>query len=266
MNCIRVGTLNVRGLNDSTKRRTILNWLKEKNIDIICLQETFLKDETKHLLLDEWEGKVILNTSNSSHSRGCAILFKKHFDYEVMNSFCDNDGRQILLNIKHANQIYTIVCLYAPNNESHRKAFFNHTVKWIHQNALNLKNPCVCGDLNCALEPIDRLGSSNNKSSAVNLKTLLLKLSLVDVFRKKWPSKKEYTYYNKSRTIQSRIDYILGSEYMFSRVNKIYTLHAPRVPDHKLLVCHLQSDVQIGSGYWKLNVSLLQNDDLGRLY
>ncbi len=258
---IHIGTVNVRGLNDPRKRKTFLHWLREKRFEIICLQETFLKEESTQLLVKEWEGKMIINATNSAHSRGCAVLFSKHFNFELINSYVDKDGRRILVNISYANQVYSIVCLYAPNNESHRKDFFNKTNKWINQNALNLNNLSVCGDLNCALESADRMGSSYADSSRCNLKTLMQKLSLQDLFRKKYPQKIMYTYYNKTKTIQSCIDYVLGTAYFLNRIDKIFSLHPPKIPDHKMVVCKLLPDVKIGTGYWKLNVSLLQHDD-----
>ena len=41
----RCVTLNVRSLRDSLKRKQIFQWLEDKNIQIACLQETFITDE-----------------------------------------------------------------------------------------------------------------------------------------------------------------------------------------------------------------------------
>ena len=45
MNNLKIVTLNVRGIRDKKKRFILINWLKSKKYDIVCLQETFVTEE-----------------------------------------------------------------------------------------------------------------------------------------------------------------------------------------------------------------------------
>ena len=59
---VRIGTLNVRRLNNKSKRRTLFNQLrkKKKKVDIACLQETYVRNDTIHDIKREWKGKIII--------------------------------------------------------------------------------------------------------------------------------------------------------------------------------------------------------------
>ena len=45
MDELKIVTINVRGLRDKKKRFILINWLKRKTFDIVCLQETFITQE-----------------------------------------------------------------------------------------------------------------------------------------------------------------------------------------------------------------------------
>mgnify|MGYP001545134876 CR=1 FL=1 len=154
---LQIATINVRGLNDSNKRKTFLKWIENKHINITCIQETFITETNLEKLQDDWNGDVFVSAAPSSHSRGCAILIRKDFDYHLINHTSDNEGRKIILNFSYLGQTYSIACLYAPNNDNHRKEFLIQAKKWIEQHAINLNSLVVCGDLNTTLYPIDRM-------------------------------------------------------------------------------------------------------------
>ena len=44
---VRIGSMNVRGLADPVKCRDVPEWLKRKDLEIVCLQDTHLKG--KHI-------------------------------------------------------------------------------------------------------------------------------------------------------------------------------------------------------------------------
>ena len=115
---MNIATVNVRGLNDPNKRQTFLHWLKKQNIDVTCLQETFITKDYISRLQTDWDGEVIICLSVSPHSCGCAVLFKKDFEFEIKDYTLDKEGRRLLINICHSGQIITIVCLYAPNSDT----------------------------------------------------------------------------------------------------------------------------------------------------
>ena len=84
-NQLKILTLNVRGLNDCNERRKLFSWLKDTKPDIKCLQETFCTSKLLPLFNSEWTGKAYHSLSDSSHSRGVAILVSSNLNYEVID-------------------------------------------------------------------------------------------------------------------------------------------------------------------------------------
>ncbi len=257
---MNIATINVRGLGNPQKRKTLFYWLNERKFDIIALQETFCTENNVTDITSDWNGTCCHTLSNSSHSRGVSILFHKDFDFKIINRISSDDGRKLLVNIEHEHQIYSIACLYAPNDVNPRRDFLYKTRKWLIENTMNENCLIVCGDLNCSLNKLDRKCENTDNSRPV-LKDFISYLDLHDSFRQCNKSKVSYTYSNSNGSIQSRIDYILCTQYVLNRTKKVYNLTPPRVPDHKAVVIKLNDDVQIGKGYFKLNISLLDKID-----
>jgi len=90
---------------------------------------------------------------------------------------------------------------------------------------------------------------------------MISNLDLKNVFRQLNKNIPGYTYSNKSGSVKSRIDYILASPYVLNRVKKVYLLTPPKCPDHKAVILKLNSECQLGNGYWKLNINHLKDDD-----
>ena len=67
-------TFNVNGLNADAKRKTIFNYLKQKNFEIVLLQETHSTEKVEKLWEMEWGNKIEwLHGTNKS--RGLAIPY-----------------------------------------------------------------------------------------------------------------------------------------------------------------------------------------------
>ena len=72
---LRIITLNVRGLRNENKRRSIFNYYR-KRADIICLQETHSTEVDEKCWRNEWGG-IMLFSHGESNARGVAILVCK---------------------------------------------------------------------------------------------------------------------------------------------------------------------------------------------
>ena len=68
--------------------------------------------------------KYVHNFSDSQHSRGTSILFRKRLDIEIINVHKSNDGRLLLLNLIFKDNKFSIMNIYAPNSPAERKSFF----------------------------------------------------------------------------------------------------------------------------------------------
>ena len=82
-----VGSLNVRGLNNSIKSHAIFNSIKSKNIDIFMLQECNCLKEESSTWEEEWDGNYFFSYG-SKHSKGTMIFFKPGLYIDVISKKC----------------------------------------------------------------------------------------------------------------------------------------------------------------------------------
>ena len=77
MNKIKIHSLNMRGGRDVSKRRSVFEYLKSLNGNIILLQECHIVDADFKDWEEEWgEGKIFINPS-TTRSAGQVILLKE---------------------------------------------------------------------------------------------------------------------------------------------------------------------------------------------
>lgn len=83
--------------------------------------------------------------------------------------------------------------------------------------------------------------------------------NLIDIWRHKHPSHKMYTWSNKDKSLQSRIDFWLISTDNVERTDIEPTIFT----DHKAISIriNLSERPKVNSDYWKLNKTLIQNHD-----
>ena len=83
-------SLNVRGLNNISKRKAVFKWLENKQYDIILLQETHTTTVSESVWNRDWKGPIFYS-HGSNHSRGCTILIKNTLDFNVKSVSADTD-------------------------------------------------------------------------------------------------------------------------------------------------------------------------------
>lgn len=257
---LKTCTLNVRGIRSKDKRCRLISWLREKNFDVICLQETFLTPELEGLIKREWQGNIYHSFTSSYHSRGVAILFKPHLDFKCISVYKDCEGRRLLINATINNEHITIANIYAPNELNHRCDFLKRVSTWLKQYSLTPQMAIVCGDFNCSELQSERTSNQTDRSSKI-FSDLKSYNSLQDI--DKYLNSNDnvsHTWVNPANpSCRSKIDYILASPILANLATKCKTRDAP-VPDHKAVIAEFKHiNRPRGPGYWKLNVSLLEN-------
>ena len=73
---LRVGTLNCRGLRNKWKRLALFKSLREKKLDVICLQEAHINQNDSYTWERQWGGKLLYN-EGTNRSQGELILLSK---------------------------------------------------------------------------------------------------------------------------------------------------------------------------------------------
>ena len=121
----KLTSLNVRGLSNFKKRRTIFCWCRKMKSDMIFLQETrstHSTQEVKRHWEREWGGKMLFS-HGANNARGVIILVRNGFDYNVDTVKIDSQGRFILVKGKIQDVEYTVVNIYAPNKDACSRKF-----------------------------------------------------------------------------------------------------------------------------------------------
>ena len=192
---------NCRGLNNDSNRKKLFLWLQEQKLDIIMLQETFCTDKLEPFLKNEWKGQIFLGNTDSSHSRGVAVLFKDNFDGTVLNTYTSNDGRIVIVNIQLYDEIISVCSIYAPSIETERINFFGNLTTTLRTHCMNIENIIFAGDLNTCLRDIDRLPNlgRHDRSSRI-LVDLIKTCKLNDLWVSHHAQAPGFTYYDKKNS------------------------------------------------------------------
>ncbi len=245
-------------MNNEEKRRIIFRWISDNNIKVAFLQETFCTREFSKFKDLGWSGEIKHNLSDSSHSRGVAIMFHSSLDYNIKNIHKKEDSRAILINATIENVDVTLCSVYAPNEPRNRIEFFKNLKFWIARNSDSPENIIIGGDFNCALNENDRKNNTGNTdTSRTHLKTLLKGLKLSDTWYIK-NTRTQYTYTDPTNNSKSRIDYFFTSDEIKYKIKNIKLKHVPKKDRHKAVILEIKiQENKKGKGYWKLNANLL---------
>ena len=142
-------TLNVNGLNASTKRQRLAEWIQKQDPCIRCLQETHLKTrDTYRLKVKGW--RKIFHANRDQKKAGVAILISYKIDFKTKAVKRDKEGHYIM--IKGSIQEEDITILYAPNIGASQ---------YVRQMLTGMKgeinnNTIIVGDFKTPLTPMDR--------------------------------------------------------------------------------------------------------------
>ena len=93
------------------KRRETFRWLKMKKYAVYFLQEVHCTKDKEHIWSAEWGYSAIIS-SFSSASAGVCVLFNNNFNFQILKSFSDPEGRFVMADIKLESKILTLVNIY----------------------------------------------------------------------------------------------------------------------------------------------------------
>lgn len=241
---MKILSWNVAGLRARFKNCNF-EFLYNKNIDIVCLQETkCTQDQIK--LPEELKNKYPFRYWNS-----CDGISQRNglsgttiwCNIEPLNCLetpdFDNEGRIITLEFEK----YILINIYVPNSQTiastrfmFREQFNNHFIKYVEDLKKCIqKEVIICGDMNVALTELD-INNSKQKLDKVaghylmeinSFEDLLTKNKLYDIFRLFNSDKRISTYWSnflkqeRSETNGWRIDYILITKDLIKLVKNL---------------------------------------------
>ena len=260
-------SINVRGIRNSVKRLKMYDWCKNIASDIVYFQETFSSIDVEKKWENEWGGKVIFS-HGTSHSKGVAILFKGSLDFKIEHVVPDSQGRFIFIKGIFFGEKIILANIYSPTRDKVRLQceFFSELDHEMSKLSHNKYSWLLGGDFNIVMNmDLDYMGcrTSMNTKSRDMVISILDKYNLVDIWRKKNPNKKQFTFRQKNPVVLSRLDYLFISSKLENDVKKCEIL-VSITPDHSgvsLQFGNVINTHSFGKSYWKFNSSLCRDND-----
>ena len=256
-------SLNVRGISNFRKRRTIFTWCRKQKADVIFLQETHSTKDNELLWKREW-GAPLFCSHGANNSRGVAILIRNNFDCSIEEIVTDADGRYIMLNVLLKGERTILVNIYGPNRHNKLVDFYHSVLKSIKIHNFDTDNIIMGGDFNCPLNPIldKRGGNLMPRQSVINaIESLQWELDLHDIWRIKNPTERSFTWSQPEPLVLSRLDYWIISNSLSDNVCDVDIIPSIKT-DHSAIKIDFKDvgDGVKGPGLWKLNCSLLRDE------
>lgn len=216
---------NVNGLR-ACKDKGFLDFFKEADADVFCLQETKLQKGQLELELPGYH--QYWNYAEKKGYSGTAIFTKKEplcVSYGIGIEQHDHEGRVITLEF---DTCY-VVTVYTPNSQDELKRL-DYRMSWeddflSYLKKLEEKKPVIfCGDLNVAHQEIDLKNPKTNRKNAGFTDeerekfTRLTKSGFTDTFRYFYPDMEgayswwSYRFHAREKNAGWRIDYFMVSD------------------------------------------------------
>lgn len=251
MKCI---SWNVNGIRACVKKG-FLDFFKEADADIFCIQETKMQEGQLDLELDGYE--QYWNYAVKKGYSGTAVFTKERplaVTYGMAIEEHDQEGRVITLEYED----FYFVTVYTPNSQS-ELARLDYRMTWeddflAYLKGLEEKKPVVfCGDLNVAHKEIDLKNPKTNRKNAGFTDeergkfTDLLAAGFTDTFRYLYPDVEgvyswwSYRFSARAKNAGWRIDYFCVSDCLKDKVEDAKILTDVMGSDH----CPIELDIAL---------------------
>ena len=236
---------NVNGIR-ACMGKGFLDFFKETDADIFCLQETKLQAEQIDLELPGYH--QYWNYAEKKGYSGTAIFAKEEalkVTYGIGVEEHDHEGRVITLEYPD----FYFVTVYTPNSQN-ELARLDYRMKWeddflAYLKKLEVSKPVIfCGDLNVAHKEIDLKNPKTNRKNAGFTDeergkfTALVDAGFIDTFRYFYPDLEgvyswwSYRFSARAKNAGWRIDYFLTSSSLEGRLQDAFIYNEVMGSDH----------------------------------
>ena len=257
---LKISTINIRGFGSPRKIDLILHEFNHLDCDLFLLQETHVSCKSRaDEIARKWNGDWHWSCGTGK-SAGVAIFTFPAFSGRITRFLFDSDGRILSILVSLGSNQFNVINIYAPNTVTARKTFFS---QHIHSYFLTYFR-IIGGDFNCIIDnELDRLNSKSDFS--VDKKCLLALKSdfdVIDIWRKRNPRAKSFTWANKAYSQASRLDRSFISRTLVKYVH--FSKVSPcGFSDHDFISLNFVFDIfsSTRKGFWKFEVNLLSDPE-----
>ncbi|MBU1558014.1 exodeoxyribonuclease III [Patescibacteria group bacterium] len=251
---------NINGIKSWSETDEVFDFIKNQNIDILCVQETRSSEDKIRSEYGDFCSEFPFHYYHFGERKGYSgtAIFSKikpiNVNFGILNSEgenLDNEGRVITLEFEE----FFIVNVYTPNSKmdfsrlDYRINIWDKTFR-LHLKEIQKKGKelIVCGDMNVLERDIDiqnhdfyfknREGFRNKVLEERKSFFSFLELGLVDIYRKLYPNKIIFSWVGPPalQLPSERLDYFLLSKKIENSVKDVEILSNQRGSDH-LPIC-----------------------------
>jgi exodeoxyribonuclease-3 len=225
---LRLLSWNVNGIRASHKKG-LLDWFKNENPDVLCLQETKAHPDQLVEELKNVDGYESYFSSAEKKGYSGVATYTKINPVNVQNGLgikkFDNEGRFIITEFNE----FMLFNIYFPNGKAsserlqYKMDFYDSFLKHCNKLLKQGKKIVVCGDVNTAHKEIDLARPKENSQTSGFLPQerewidKFLAAGFMDTFRMFNKEPENYTWWDmvtraRDRNVGWRIDYFYASE------------------------------------------------------
>lgn len=114
---VKIVSYNVNGCGNFRKRKKIFYRFKDMKADIMLIQEMHSTPQTEQLWKTQWGGQIVF-AHGESNARGVAIMFRRNFNTQIMETVSDQEGRVLAIKTIINDQTMIVATIYAPNEDN----------------------------------------------------------------------------------------------------------------------------------------------------
>lgn len=233
---MRIATWNVNGLR--ARLEFVLHWLRDRQPDIVGLQELKLEDEQfPHDVFQE--AGYFAATHGQKAWNGVAILSRDEAQVEQRGLPGEDAFGSRLITARVGGLQFTTV--YCPNGKTIQHDDYPKKLAWYDSLAAYLDetldregDSVICGDFNICPAPIDSHNEAGLHGAIFHTDAererfrALLDRGLVDLFRDRHPDTQTFSWWDYRagafhRNLGLRIDFLLGTRAVLQRVVEVGT-------------------------------------------
>ena len=231
---MRVATWNINGLR--ARLELVLRWLRDREPDVVGLQELKLTDEQFPSEAFESEGYQALSHGQKAWN-GVAILSREPLQIVQRGLPGQEERGARLITAEVGELCFTTV--YCPNGKTLEHPDFSRKLEWFDALVSHLaetrdsgRSEILCGDFNICPEALDSWGGDAAEEQIFHTAAerqryrRLLEWGLVDVFREQHPESRDFSWWDYRggafhRGQGLRIDMVLATRSVFARVRSV---------------------------------------------
>ena len=259
-------SINANRLRMADKRAGFLQWLHSLPVvvDVVCIQEYHCVSLAECDLWFRSSGFPSVVSPGSKKSCGCVVLFRPTLS--LVQSWADEEGRLLQCEFSFCDQSFCVILLYVPNRNPVRNQFLEQLADEVDPSIPTL----LCGDFNTVFDRnLDCSGSDSSdtwRESSAALATLFESCCCIDAWRYLHPTSAGFSWTRPDGSISSLIGLIRCPYIWVSSMSSCDFVSCP-YSDHcaVLFSVFVPGIVPPVPGLWKLNASILNEDDYVQL-